>query len=480
MTISTQIKHLIKDAETSFKANALDSAELQLMNALKLSDFLEFDLYIKSDIYNNLGLIYKLKNDFDKAFFYYEESLFIKNQIYSGWNERSLVITRTNLEQCYIDFGEYVEHKKTTSLVTKQKKRKKKQKNDNLVMPLKSVSKDDDLLNKEILSQVEDLITKGDITSLTLAKNKASVLPSDWNVIPRIELAIKAITPKILRPQDSTKIVTQISIEYEVSDFTQITTLIAFSLKEALELSYSVSYFFTEILHIDYVLPTWAQNISFVPSIFAKTALYYATCAIGLQPFLEGEYKYAHHLASIFYAVRLAFDWHLQDLRSDLLTRALESKVSNKEILPICLNIVTAEVAGDILKEIITKTTLPALQLSIPAITIHAAVNAIECYRVLNTEAAKKTNSIFSQIAPYVADAVMLGYHIVNGLNINNNHNPNLITKMFYVRQGFVILNSIVICHYTTKLLAQTIEEFVIDQNYIGEIYDTWGLSSVS
>ncbi len=219
----------------------------------------------------------------------------------------------------------------------------------------------------------------------------------------------------------------------------QYIILASFTAKEAIESASTVKYALKEILYLPLPeLPTPLKNN------YLWVGIHYTVCNIGMYSITGKIDLVAPLKLTTIYGARILTYEHLAEQKQLALQNNKDNKIdSASEFIQNCGLDMLAQSVLAVLGGVVTGTPV------IYDIIIGSAVGGTQCYFIYN-QASKPahTYSMSEQTTAWAADL------IVGGVVMSNMHfnfdNPK--EKMTAVKQGFVILSSVVTTDYITKM----------------------------
>ncbi|MCT4635269.1 MAG: tetratricopeptide repeat protein [Rickettsiales bacterium] len=278
----------------------------------------------------------------------------------------------------------------------------------------------------------------------------------------RDDLAVWLLDSKIDYEQD---IPISIEPEYKKINQQNIKLLTSFALKEAIEAAPLIKYFLEEMLHLPSIeLPKILSNN------YLWIVMHYAVCNIDTFSVL-GSFKLTSSLTpSLYYANKILIYEYISDSRQEHFQNTENKSISSPmDFIEKC--------GPDILSQTLIVVTNNGILFTptIYDITISAAVGGMQCYQQYKqqTENQMKEQSFAQITITFIADAaagISTGCALLQSNPIDI---TSLLGQMMLIKQSFVVMSSVVITDYMTKLVLATYEELVPENitQFLDETY---------
>jgi len=243
--------------------------------------------------------------------------------------------------------------------------------------------------------------------------------------------------------------------------------LASFTIKEAIESAPMIKYFLEEILHLPSIeLPELLNNN------YLWIGMHCVVCNIGMYSMLGRVDPVSPLMLSSSYANRILTYEYLFEQRQERLQNTEDKSINNPlEFIEKCGPDIVSQVA------LVVMNNGLYIAPTIYDVTISVTVGGMQCYqqyKQAGNPIPTKEQSITQVIAPYVADTVVAA-STVYALHKNNPlDTASMFGQLMAIKQGFVVMSSVVMTDYITKLSVATYEELYPENitNIAGDIYD--------
>ena len=251
---------------------------------------------------------------------------------------------------------------------------------------------------------------------------------------------------------------------FRPKDHTSELMLSSFAFKEAIEALPTIKYFVKEILQIKYELPELIDNNYF------KISAHYIVCSIGMLSVTGKLDPMASSLPTVVYSSKiLSYELLAKQKQINFQNTEDKSIDSPLEFIQKCGFDMTAQMLLGSLSSFFTGTPV------FYDLAISASISGVQCYSLYNQAEKSSTEiSVMQTIIPYAADTVTF-YYMASRTHFDFTTH---IDQMVAIKQGLVVMSSVVMTDHMTKLLLSNIQEMDIVESFNNIIGDVYGYFS--